>query len=448
MLSQKVHRGSYTSYTIIQQAISIPDCDRYLPPNTPAASEAFLTGIAVSQRGEIYLAATGCRLAVRTVELHHRQKPKPPRTEAQRAAARANGAKSRGPATPEGKARSARNSVRHGLSSLHVAAELTCLYVEVRAEFVVMHEALADHFGPVTAAEALLVEEMAICRWRLMRAWYMERGVMNEEMANMHTGIENCVEGIDGALRAGASFRQLALNHARTLTLIDRYETRPSRQFDRALRRFRDLHAHPTTPPPEIPAPNEPGATTASAAIAAEPPELLLPEPETPAASPPPIADFARQDLGFYPDEQQLQVLNATARRGIINCCRQWGKPTTVAVRAVHFAFFTPGSTTIVASPSARQSAEFMRKAARLLRELRIAPRGDGTNSLSLLLPNGARIVGLPGNPDTIRGFSSVGLLLVDEASRVPDELYRALRPMVAANAKAAIWLMSTPNGR
>ena len=47
-----------------------------------------------------------------------------------------------------------------------------------------------------------------------------------------------------------------------------------------------------------------------------------------------------------------------------------------------------------------------------------------------------------------LRGFSNVSLLLIDEASRVPDTFYHALRPMTATNADAAIWLMSTPNGR
>jgi hypothetical protein len=100
------------------------------------------------------------------------------------------------------------------------------------------------------------------------------------------------------------------------------------------------------------------------------------------------------------------------------------------------------------ASPSGRQSAEFVRKAEIFLRLLAIPTRGDGDNPISLALPNGARIVGLPGRESTIRGFSNVSLLLVDEASRVPDDLYHAVRPMIAANAGAAIWLMSTPNGR
>jgi hypothetical protein len=77
-----------------------------------------------------------------------------------------------------------------------------------------------------------------------------------------------------------------------------------------------------------------------------------------------------------------------------------------------------------------------------------LGPRGDGDNKISLLLPNGSRIVGLPGDADTTRGFSNVSLLLIDEASRVPDEFYESLRPMLAANPDASLWPMSTPNGR
>ena len=73
--------------------------------------------------------------------------------------------------------------------------------------------------------------------------------------------------------------------------------------------------------------------------------------------------------------------------------------------------------------------------------------RGDGYNALSLLLPNGSRIVGVPGKETNIRGFSAVSLLLIDEASLVPDAMYKALRPMLAVN-NGDLWMMSTPRGK
>src|SRR6267154_2377305 len=66
---------------------------------------------------------------------------------------------------------------------------------------------------------------------------------------------------------------------------------------------------------------------------------------------------------------------------------------------------------------------------------------------MSLLFPNGSRIVGLPGTEGTVRGFSAVSLLLIDEASRVPDAMYKALRPMLAVS-NGDLWLMSTPYGQ
>ena len=58
-----------------------------------------------------------------------------------------------------------------------------------------------------------------------------------------------------------------------------------------------------------------------------------------------------------------------------------------------------------------------------------------------------SRIVGLPQVETNIRGFSNVSLLLIDEASRVPDNVYRALRPVLSAS-DGDLWLMSTPNGK
>ena len=157
--------------------------------------------------------------------------------------------------------------------------------------------------------------------------------------------------------------------------------------------------------------------------------------------------EWARGQLGFEPDPKQARVLLSEARRGMLLCTRQWGKSTVTAAKAVHEAIFQPGSLTLVVSPSARQSREFLRKAAGFVRKLRLAVGGDGDNEISLGFRNGSRIVGLPGKQDTVRGFSEVSLLLIDEASRVQDDMYKTVRPMLAVGG-GALWLMSTPDGK
>jgi hypothetical protein len=74
-----------------------------------------------------------------------------------------------------------------------------------------------------------------------------------------------------------------------------------------------------------------------------------------------------------------------------------------------------------------------------------VSPLGE--RKLSLELENGSRIVTLPGTDKTIRGFSGVSLLIVDEASRVADELYFAVRPMLAVSG-GALMMLTTPHGK
>jgi hypothetical protein len=157
--------------------------------------------------------------------------------------------------------------------------------------------------------------------------------------------------------------------------------------------------------------------------------------------------DFAHIRLGFSPDAKQIEVLQSNAKRGILNCSRQWGKSTVTAAKAVHRAYTRPESTVLVACPCERQSAEFLRKATAMVRKLNIRPRGDGDNAISLLFPNGSRIVGLPGTEATVRGFSAVSLILIDEAALVDDDMYNSLTPMLAVG-DGDLWMMSTPRGR
>jgi hypothetical protein len=74
------------------------------------------------------------------------------------------------------------------------------------------------------------------------------------------------------------------------------------------------------------------------------------------------------------------------------------------------------------------------------------APTPREESSLRLELANGSRIVSLPGKESTIRGYSGVHRLIVDEAARVPDDLYRACRPMLAVSGGSLVAL-STPWG-
>jgi hypothetical protein len=112
--------------------------------------------------------------------------------------------------------------------------------------------------------------------------------------------------------------------------------------------------------------------------------------------------------------------MTSGAKRVILNCTRQWGKTTVSAAMAVHRAFHVRGSLVVVASPSLRQSGEWMRRAAAMLLRLDIPPRGDGCNRISLLLRNGSRIVGLPDAEARVRGFSALSMLIVAHRPKGP----------------------------
>src|SRR6266436_2962823 len=89
-------------------------------------------------------------------------------------------------------------------------------------------------------------------------------------------------------------------------------------------------------------------------------------------------ATFARERLDFYPDPIQSQILAFPKPRLILNCTRQWGKSTTTAALVTHHLDQGPANgLSIVLSPTARQSAELLRKVALFTRRLGIRPRGD-----------------------------------------------------------------------
>ena len=110
----------------------------------------------------------------------------------------------------------------------------------------------------------------------------------------------------------------------------------------------------------------------------------------------------------------------------------------------MHKALTTPRSLVLILAPSERQAKETFAKAATLYRHDIPA---DSYRKLGMELRNGSRIEALPGTEKTIRGFSGVELVIVDEAARVPDELYYAVRPMLAVSG-GRLMMLSTPYGR
>lgn len=147
------------------------------------------------------------------------------------------------------------------------------------------------------------------------------------------------------------------------------------------------------------------------------------------------------------PDAWQLAVMRSTAPRHLILCNRQAGKSTTVGAKACAGLLYDPGLYLVIA-PTLRQSRELFKKIAGVYRNLAGVPRIVRDNATELELENGARLIALPGDDDAgIRGFSAPRAVIIDEASRVADDVYAALRPMLATSGGQLIAL-TTPWGR
>lgn len=150
---------------------------------------------------------------------------------------------------------------------------------------------------------------------------------------------------------------------------------------------------------------------------------------------------------GIEPDGWQARLLRSPSRRLLLNACRQSGKSTTVGVVAVHAALFQPGALVLLVSPTLRQSGELFKKALAVYRAAGRPVPADSETALTLTLDNASRIVSLPGSESTVRGYSGAALIAIDEAARVPDDLYVSLRPMVAVSG-GRIVALSTPFGK
>jgi hypothetical protein len=105
---------------------------------------------------------------------------KKPRSPRQLQASIANGSKSKGPKTPEGKSRLGGTNLRHGFYARAVVldGESTARFKNLLATFSVDHE-------PKTRTQELIVEKMAVIQWRLMRIWSYQRATVEMQAATL-----------------------------------------------------------------------------------------------------------------------------------------------------------------------------------------------------------------------------------------------------------------------
>jgi len=152
-------------------------------------------------------------------------------------------------------------------------------------------------------------------------------------------------------------------------------------------------------------------------------------------------AEFAESKLHFRPDPLQAEVLNAASPRLLLCCSRQWGKSTVTAAKALHFAAVRPKSTTLIASASLRQSHELLKKVVLFAETAGVRSKADTATGIRLL-GNQSRILALPQNFRTIRGYAA-DLVVIDEAAFTPDEVFDAIGPAIAAT-NGHLWLLSS----
>jgi hypothetical protein len=157
--------------------------------------------------------------------------------------ARINGAKSRGPTTAEGKEKSSRNALQHGLTAGNRNILLDCedpgQFDEVLNKLLGIHE-------PATPAERDIVEEMVAARWRIRRMCSIETGLLNAEILTQQSQSDSP----DPNIHLAMAFRTLT-DDSRSLPLASRYEARLQRLYDRAYKTLRELQQARKSEPPE-----------------------------------------------------------------------------------------------------------------------------------------------------------------------------------------------------
>ena len=149
-------------------------------------------------------------------------------------------------------------------------------------------------------------------------------------------------------------------------------------------------------------------------------------------------------------DEWQKNILT-TSGNICLRSGRQSGKSTVISRKAADFALQNPSKTILVIASVERQAELLFQKILDYIYEIKktaIKKGKDKPTKHKLQLTNNSVIYCLPTGESGygIRGFT-ISLLIADEAAFIPDAVWTAVTPMLAAT-QGNIILLSTPHGR
>ena len=240
-----------------------------------------------------------------------------PISEKQLAANRANAQKSTGPTSPEGLARSAQNSFRHGFR----ASKFAILTIEDGQHLENLKADIIQTYQPVNHMELLACERIATTFFSMQRASQFEAGMFTR-FVNLAL---DCEENLDDQLREkalpgsgqGAAFCMAEGFHIQNkrsndFALFLRYKAQAERDYRRAveeferLRNLRDqLAEFPNEPisAADDTSVNEPTSREAAAETETERSEDLppVPSPQSPAPEPIPNEPNPSREAATFP---------------------------------------------------------------------------------------------------------------------------------------------------
>lgn len=153
---------------------------------------------------------------------------------------------------------------------------------------------------------------------------------------------------------------------------------------------------------------------------------------------------------GLKPYPWQKLVLDSKAKFKIILGARQSGKSTIVSVPPAYKSKRKRKALSLVIAPTRAQATEDMLKIKDLIAADPDHPSLKKNSAYEIEFYNGSRIIVVTGTDRAARGYSAPDIIILDEASRIPDTVYAsAVLPMQTASPDDfELIVISTPYGK